>query len=109
MASGKKILRHPDKEEIIRMLNDGESVRAINAHFKKKYPRNKSLWISTVTLQEFRKTNLNLEGRVLKDIQEAGKIQKRQIEEKLLQQQSQSTLLLFSNILSAYIQCLSSF
>ena len=91
MASSKKILRHPDKDEIVRMLNDGESVRTINNHLKKKHPNNKSLWISTVTLQDFRKTNLNLEGQVLKDIQEASKIQKRQIEEKLIQQQLQST------------------
>jgi len=39
----KKILKHPDKEEIIRMLNDGESVRTISAYFKKKYQTNKIL------------------------------------------------------------------
>lgn len=87
----KKILKHPDKEEMIRMLNDGESVRNISAYFKKKYPSNKSLWVSTVTLQSFRKENLNLDGKVLKDIQEASKVQKRQVEEKLLQHQLQST------------------
>lgn len=91
MATGKKILNHVDKEEIIRMLNDGESVRNINAHLKKKYPRSKHLWLSTVTLQDFRKNNLNLDGQVLKDIQEATKVQKRQIEEKLLQSQLQAT------------------
>jgi len=87
----RKILHHIDKEEIIRMLNDGESVRVISAFFKKKYPHSKHLWISTVTLQAFRKESLNLEGKVLKDIQESSKIQKRQIEEKLLQQQLEST------------------
>jgi len=91
MSIGKKILKHPDKEEIIRMLNDGESVRSISAYFKKKYPTNKALWVSTVTLQNFRKENLQLDGKVLKDIQEASKVQKRQIEEQLLQRQLEST------------------
>lgn len=81
----KKILKHPDKEEVIRLLNEGESVRNIETHFKKKYPNNKSLWLSTVTLQKFRKENLNLEGKVLKDIQEAREVQNRMIEEQMLQ------------------------
>ena len=78
----KKILKHPDKEEIIGMLNDGESVRGIEANLKKKYPNNKSLWLSSVTLQKFRKDKLQLEGRVLKDLQEVGRSQKQQTEEK---------------------------
>ena len=65
----KKILKHPDKEDIIRMLSDGESVRGIEAKLKEKYSNNKALWLSSVTLQKFRKDNLNLYGRVLKDIQ----------------------------------------
>lgn len=76
----KKILKHPDKEEIIELLNNGESVRSIEAKFQKKYPNNKSLHLSSVTLQKFRKDHLQLEGKVLKDIQEAGRTQK-QIEE----------------------------
>lgn len=77
----KKILRHPDKETIIEMLNNGESVRGIEDKLKKKYPNNKTLWLSSVTLQHFRKNNLQLEGKVLKDIQEAGKAQQQQLEE----------------------------
>ncbi|KKN39490.1 hypothetical protein LCGC14_0742950 [marine sediment metagenome] len=75
-------MKHIDKEEIIEMLNSGESVRGIEAKLKKKYPNNKSMWLSSVTLQKFRKDNLQLEGRVLKDIQEAGRSQKQQLEEK---------------------------
>jgi hypothetical protein len=74
----KKILKHPDKEEIIELLNNGESVRAIEAKFKQKYPNNKNLWLSSVTLQKFRKNNLQLEGKVLKDIQEVGRVQQQQ-------------------------------
>lgn len=77
----KKILNHPDKEEVIEMLNNGESVRGIEAKLKEKYPNNKNLWLSSVTLQKFRKENLQLEGKVLRDIQEAGRTQQQIIEE----------------------------
>ena len=73
------------------MLNDGVSIRAIEAHFKNKYPTNKALWVSTVTLQKFRKTNLNLEGKVLKDIQEARDKQNRMVEEQVRQKQLEAT------------------
>ena len=87
----KKILNHPDKEDIIRMLTDGESVRNIEAKLKAKHPNNKSLWLSSVTLQKIRKDSLNLDGKVLKDIQEAAQIQKRQIEATIQQRQLQAT------------------
>lgn len=77
----KKILKHIDKEEIISKLTNGESVRAVEAWLKEKYSKNKNLWITAVTLQEFRKKNLQLEGKVLKDIQEVGKAQKQKEEE----------------------------
>jgi len=48
-------MKHPDKEEVIRMLNDGESVRAVEAWLKEKYPSNKNMWVTSVTLQTFRK------------------------------------------------------
>ena len=60
--SGSKILKHPEKEEIIRRLNDGESIRKTSAWLQEKYPTNKKLWISTVSLQKFRKDNLQLES-----------------------------------------------
>lgn len=87
----KKIMKHPDKEEIIRMLNEGESVRKIAAWAKEKYPTNKGLHLSTVTLQKFRKENLQLKGKVLKDIQEAAVVQKRHVEEQQRQAQLEST------------------
>lgn len=84
-------MRHPDKEEVIRMLNDGESVRKIEAHFKEKYPNNKKLWLTSVTLQKFRKENLQLNGKVLQDIQKVRSEQKAIIEEQMLQRQIAST------------------
>ena len=87
----KKILGHPDSEEVIRMLTEGESVRSIEDKLKKKYPSNSSNWLSTVTLQKFRKESLNLDGKVLKDIQETAQAQRRQIEAQMQQKRLETT------------------
>ena len=60
-----KVLRHPDKEEIIKMLLNGESVKEVERWIKKKHPRSRRLQISYMTLQKFRAENLNLKGDVL--------------------------------------------
>lgn len=86
-----KILKHPDREEIIRRLNEGESVRAVEGWLKKLYPRSPHYRLSGPTIQNFRKEYLNLDGQVLKDIQENGKEQKKQIEEQLVQRQLEQT------------------
>jgi len=75
----KKIIKHVDKEEIIEQVTNGESVRGIASWLKNKYPNNKSLWLSSVTLQKFRKDKLQLEGKVLKDIQEAGRVHQQKL------------------------------
>lgn len=87
----KKILKHIDKEEIIEKLATGESVRAISGWLKKKHPNNRNLWLSSVTLQKFRKNNLQLEGQVLKDIQEAGRSQRQELDEQEKQKILQET------------------
>jgi len=66
-----KVLRHPDKEDIIKRLLDGESVQHVDAWLKEKYPKRKSLYISYVTLQKFRKENLDLHGDVLDAVKNA--------------------------------------
>lgn len=63
-----KVLRHPEKEEIIKKLTSGDSVKEVERWLKKKHPKSKRLQISWVTLQKFRKEYLNLEGQVLEDI-----------------------------------------
>jgi len=68
--SGSKIVRHPDKEEIIKMLLNGDSVKQVEAWLKKKYPRSKKYHISYMTLQKFRSENLNIKGDLLEDIKE---------------------------------------
>jgi hypothetical protein len=64
----KKVLNHPDKEDIIKKLLEGDSVKSVEAWLKKKYPRTKRLHVSYMTLQKFRGDNLNLKGDVLDDI-----------------------------------------
>ena len=64
----KKVLAHPDKENIIKLLLEGESVKSVESWLKEKYPRKKRMHISYMTLQKFRSDHLNLRGEVLDDI-----------------------------------------
>lgn len=70
MKQQSKVLRHPNKEEIIRRLTEGESIRSIVKWLEVKYKKRKDLRLSNPTLQKFRKEFLQLEGQVLQDIQE---------------------------------------
>jgi hypothetical protein len=69
-----KVLLHPDKEEIIKKLLDGVSLKKIELWLKKKYPKRTRLHISWVTLQKFRTEHLNLHGEVLEDIKVTKKL-----------------------------------
>ena len=66
----KKVLNHPEKEEIIKKLLSGDSVKEVERWLKKKHPRTKRLHISYMTLQKFRSEHLNLKGEVLEDIKD---------------------------------------
>jgi hypothetical protein len=68
-----KIVRHPDKDELIKMLLNGDSVKAIEAWLKKKYPRSKRHHISYMTLQKFRADQLNIKGDLLEDLKKKQK------------------------------------
>jgi hypothetical protein len=81
-----KVLKHPDKEDIIKKLLDGESLKTVEAWLKKKYPRRKRLHISWVTLQKFRKEHLNLHGEVLDDIKNARRVKDEDSSELLVKQ-----------------------
>lgn len=76
-----KIATHPDRSMIIRMLNQGDGVRKIARFLKDKYPDDKKRHVSTVTLQDFRKNKLNIQGDVLSQIKEAQKEKKIEREE----------------------------
>ena len=63
-----KVLKHPDKEDIVKKLLNGDSVKEVERWLKKKYPRSKRLHISYMTIQKFRSDYLNIKGEVLEDI-----------------------------------------
>lgn len=66
-----KVFGHPEREEIISKLLNGESVKGVEAWLKKRHPRKKRLQISYVTLQKFRKEHLNIHGEVLENLKSA--------------------------------------
>jgi len=63
-----KILNHPDCQEIIAKLTSGDSSRDVADWLKNKYPDNKDHQVSYNSLNEFRKSHLNVHGAVLNDI-----------------------------------------
>jgi len=75
-----KVLSHPDKNTIVRMLTEGQGVRTVAKFLKEKYPKDKGKQISVPTLQSFRKEKLNLEGDALDAIKQATK-DKQQLKE----------------------------
>ena len=76
-----KVLNHPDKEEIIKLLLDGDSVKEVERWLKKKYPKSKRLQISYMTIQKFRSEHLNLKGEILDDIKNKRSEVKKSVEE----------------------------
>lgn len=71
MATGDKILHHLEKDEIIRRLLAGESVRDVSEWLRAKYPKRSNMWVSYLTLQRFRSEQLNLKSEVLQEVKEA--------------------------------------
>jgi len=71
MEIGNKVLRHPEKDEIIAKLTSGDSVKDVEKWLKKRHPKSVRLQVSYMTLQKFRKEYLNIEGEVLDSIKQA--------------------------------------
>lgn len=71
--SHEKILSHPKKAMIIRMLSRGDGIRAVAKAIKECYPNDKKMHLSTPTLQKFRDEKLNITGETLKAIKKATK------------------------------------
>jgi hypothetical protein len=68
-----KVMTHPDKNAIVRMLMKGDGVRYVAKYLREKYPNNKKLHLTTNTLQKFRTEKLKLGGEVLEAVKEATK------------------------------------
>jgi hypothetical protein len=98
-----KIQTHPDKEEILQRLLGGDSVRNIESWLKQKYPYAKDKQISFMSLQSYRKTYLNLDNKVIKDLQKERKqlvIAKRQEDRLEMVQQTKA----YQTGLANYVQ-----
>jgi len=81
MSSFSKILGHPNKNLIVRMLTNGHGVRAVAKELKNLHPKDKKLHVTPTTLQKFRKQHLNLEGDVLDSVKQATR-EKKEIKDK---------------------------
>lgn len=76
MSPRNKILNHPDKEDIISWLTDGESVREVEKRLNQRYPKKNQhhLRVSASTIQAFKAQHLNLKGKILNDIKEHSRL-----------------------------------
>jgi hypothetical protein len=81
ISKGSKMEHHPDKEEITQRFMAGDSIRAVfqwlNAKYAKGSKHNK---LSMPTLLAYRKGVMKLDGKVLKDIQDAKREQDKALE-----------------------------
>lgn len=75
-----KILTHPDRNLIIRLLGKGEGVRSVQNLLVEKYPGDKSNHITFMTLQKFRKEYMDLDKEALALIkkEEKDKLEKKE-------------------------------
>jgi hypothetical protein len=73
MAPQNKVLQHPLKEEIISQLVNGTPVRDVADFLRLKYPEeeNSHLRVSFSTIQNFKKTYLDIDGQIARDVRAA--------------------------------------
>jgi hypothetical protein len=85
MSPQTKLLSHPDKEEIISQLLNGTPVREVAELLREKYSgaENAHLRVSFSTIQNFKKTYLDLNGQVSRDVRAAAQdaIDERRLED----------------------------
>jgi hypothetical protein len=63
-----KIMTHPQKSMIVRLMTEGKGVRMISKLLKQMYPEAPEMHVSVNTLQAFRKEHLKLEGDALEKV-----------------------------------------
>lgn len=80
-----KVLTHPNRNIIVRMLKRGESVRHVAKVLKEMHPNDKSLHLTTPTLQKFRNERLKLDKEVISAIKEKEQKKKQVSEEKMVE------------------------
>jgi hypothetical protein len=71
-----KVMGHPKKNWVVKMLKGKMGVRKISEALKEMYPDNNNLWLSPGTLQKFRKEHLQVEGEALKYMKDIAREEK---------------------------------
>lgn len=69
----KKILTHPSRTKIVRMLKQGLGVREVAKRIREMHPDDKKLHLTPGTLQKFRKEKLDLDAEAIKMLKDAEK------------------------------------
>lgn len=89
MAPHNKVLQHPDRDDIIKMLTEGMPVRDVEAKLKTKYSKRHQahLRVSASSLQVFKTEHLNLKGEVLASIKEATKLTRETIKQAVIREE----------------------
>lgn len=72
-TTGQSVLKHPDREAINEKLLAGESVESVASWLRMKHSRNDKMWVNKMTLQAYRRTFLNLDEHILKDLRQERK------------------------------------
>lgn len=77
-----KVMGHPKKNWIVKMLKGPMGVRKLSETLKEMYPDDKKMWLSPGTLQKFRKEHMSVEGDALKYMKDVAREKKMEKEVK---------------------------
>ena len=77
-----KIMNHPQKDMIVRLMTEGKGVRRIAKILKEMYPEAPEMYVSVNTLQAFRKEHLKLDGDALEQLKKEHRSKLRQKDQK---------------------------
>lgn len=77
-----KIMKHPHKDMIVRLLTEGKGVREVAKILKQSFPDTPELHISANTLQKFRQEHLQLDKDALEQIKREQRAKTREKEKK---------------------------
>lgn len=94
IAPANKILNHPDREEIIKWLTDGVSVRDIEGRLTQKYPKKNQghLRISFSTIQSFKKAHLNLNQDLIEKVRESKRLSMQLVKQQEVKEELEKTM-----------------
>lgn len=82
-----KIVAHPDRNLITKLLSQGEGVRSVEKILKDRHPDDKSKHITFMTLQAYRKNFLNLDKEALSIIKQEEQAKLKAKQEALIDRQ----------------------